>query len=64
MLTFVPLFFQMGVYGYAAYSSAKCALKGLAEVLEFELAPYGIRLSLCFPPDTATPGFEVGENRG
>jgi 3-dehydrosphinganine reductase len=54
----------MGVYGYAAYSSAKCALKGLAEVLEFELAPFGIRLSLCFPPDTATPGFEVGEIRG
>jgi short-subunit dehydrogenase len=45
----------VGVYGYAAYSPTKFALRGLAEVLRAELAPEGIRVSIVYPPDTDTP---------
>ncbi len=49
----------MGIVGYASYAPAKFAIAGLAEVLRNELKPYGIRLSVLFPPDTDTPGFEI-----
>jgi 3-dehydrosphinganine reductase len=52
----------MGIMGYAAYTPTKHAIVGLAEVLRQELKPYGIRISVLFPPDTDTPGFEI-ENR-
>lgn len=52
----------MGIIGYAAYAPAKFALVGLAEVLRHELKPRGIHVSVLFPPDTDTPGFEI-ENR-
>lgn len=52
----------MGIMGYAAYTPTKHALVGLAEVLRQELAPSGIQVSVLFPPDTDTPGFEI-ENR-
>jgi 3-dehydrosphinganine reductase len=52
----------MGIMGYAAYTPTKHALVGLAEVLRQELIPYGIQISILFPPDTDTPGFEV-ENK-
>ncbi|CAK9251938.1 unnamed protein product, partial [Sphagnum jensenii] len=48
---------QVGVYGLAAYSASKFALRGLAEVLQQELISRNIRLSLVYPPDTDTPGF-------
>jgi 3-dehydrosphinganine reductase len=48
-----------GVYGYAAYAPAKFAVRGLSDVLRYELKPYNIRLSIVFPPDTRTPGYEV-----
>jgi 3-dehydrosphinganine reductase len=51
-----------GIMGYATYAPTKFALVGLTEVLRNELKPYGIRLSILFPPDTDTPGFEI-ENR-
>lgn len=51
-----------GIVGYAGYAPAKFALVGLAEVLRHELKPYGIKISVLFPPDTDTPGFEI-ENR-
>jgi 3-dehydrosphinganine reductase len=44
-----------GTYGYAAYSASKFALHGLAETLRIELAPRGIAVTLCLPPDTDTP---------
>ena len=44
-----------GIYGYAAYSSSKFAVRGLAEVLRVELAPHGISVTLAYPPDTDTP---------
>ncbi|MCB2180105.1 SDR family oxidoreductase [bacterium] len=49
----------MGLVGYATYAPSKFALVGLAEVLRHELKPYGIRISILYPPDTNTPGFEI-----
>lgn len=51
---------QVGVYGYAAYSASKFALRGLAECLQQELVDRNIRLSLVYPPDTMTPGYMEG----
>ncbi len=48
-----------GVIGYAAYAPTKFALVGLAEVLRHELKPAGISVSVLYPPDTDTPGFEA-----
>lgn len=45
----------VGTYGYGAYAPSKFALRGLAEVLRVELAPRGIGVTLCLPPDTDTP---------
>ena len=53
---------QAGIYGYSAYAPTKFALRGLAEVLSMELAPYDIHVQLVFPPNTDTPGFEL-ENK-
>lgn len=47
----------MGVMGYAAYSPTKHAIVGLAETLRHELKPLGITVSILYPPDTRTPGF-------
>ncbi|MBN1495409.1 MAG: SDR family oxidoreductase [Spirochaetes bacterium] len=52
----------MGIAGYAAYTPTKYALCGLTESLRNELKPYNIALSILYPPDTETPGFEE-ENR-
>jgi 3-dehydrosphinganine reductase len=51
-----------GIMGYATYAPTKFAIVGLTEVLRNELKPYGIKLSILFPPDTDTPGFEI-ENK-
>jgi short-subunit dehydrogenase len=51
-----------GFIGYAAYAPSKFALVGLAEVLRHELRPSGVSVSVLYPSDTDTPGFEV-ENR-
>lgn len=48
----------MGIVGYATYAPTKYALVGLAEVLRHELKPYNINVSILYPPDTDTPGFE------
>lgn len=45
----------IGTYGYGAYAPSKFALKGLADVLRVELAPRGISVTICMPPDTDTP---------
>jgi len=52
----------VGVFGYAAYSPAKFAVRGLLEVLRCELAPYGIHVGCACPPDTDTPQLAY-ENR-
>ncbi|XP_012282094.1 3-ketodihydrosphingosine reductase [Orussus abietinus] len=51
----------VGLYGYSAYSCTKFALRGLAESVAMELAPYGVSVTLSVPPDTDTPGFAVEE---
>uniref|UniRef100_A0A6G1SKZ1 3-dehydrosphinganine reductase n=1 Tax=Aceria tosichella TaxID=561515 RepID=A0A6G1SKZ1_9ACAR len=48
----------MSFFGYSAYSASKFALVGLAEALQMELRPFDIGVTLSFPPDTDTPGFE------
>jgi len=45
----------IGIAGYAAYSPAKFALRGLAEVLRSELKPHRIGVTIVYPPDTDTP---------
>lgn len=50
------------IYGFTAYSAAKFAVTGFSEALRQELKPYGICVSVVFPPTTCTPGLER-ENR-
>jgi short-subunit dehydrogenase len=47
----------IGIHGYTAYCASKFALHGFAEALRSEARPHGIRISVCFPPDTETPQF-------
>lgn len=47
----------IGIPGYTAYSASKFALHGFAEALRSEAKPHGVRISVCFPPDTETPQF-------
>ncbi|KAL3780414.1 hypothetical protein HJC23_004351 [Cyclotella cryptica] len=54
---------QVGSYGYSAYSPTKFALRGFAESLSMELdaagkGAYDVNISLAYPPDTNTPGYE------
>lgn len=48
----------MSFFGYSAYSASKFALVGLAEALVMELKPFDIGVTISFPPDTDTPGYE------
>ncbi len=48
----------IGVYGYSAYGASKYAVSGLTDVLRAELKPYGVKVSIVFPPDTDTPQLE------
>jgi 3-dehydrosphinganine reductase len=45
----------IGIFGYTAYSASKFAIRGFAQALRCELRPHGIRVSVCYPPDTETP---------
>ncbi|WP_267549576.1 SDR family oxidoreductase [Rhizobium rhizogenes] len=47
----------IGIFGYTAYCASKSALSGFAEALSAEAAACGIRVSICFPPDTQTPQY-------
>lgn len=49
----------IGCPGYAAYCASKAALVGLGEALDLEGAPFNVRVSLCFPPDTLTPQYRA-----
>ena len=48
---------QVAIHGYTAYAASKWALRGLAEALQMEVKPYGIYVSVAYPPDTDTPGY-------
>lgn len=50
---------QAAIHGYTAYAASKWALRGLAESLHMELLPYNILVSVAYPPDTNTPGYEL-----
>lgn len=52
----------MGTFGYSAYSASKYALSGFTEALRQDALPFGVRVHLCYPPTTNTPGLER-ENR-
>ena len=43
------------VFGFPAYGAAKFAVRGFSDVLRQEMKPYGIHVSVVFPPDTDTP---------
>jgi 3-dehydrosphinganine reductase len=45
----------VGVFGYTAYAAAKFAVRGLLESLRAELAPSGVHVGCCYPPDVDTP---------
>jgi len=48
----------MSLIGYASYSPAKHALRGLADTLRFELQLYNIDVHIFFPCTMFTPGYE------
>ena len=48
----------MGLFGYAAYSASKHAIAGYARCLRQDLLPYGVGVTLFYPPTTDTPGLE------
>ena len=43
------------MFGYTAYGAAKFAVRGLLEALRAELAPHGVHVGCCYPPDVDTP---------
>lgn len=49
----------LSFFGFSAYSASKFALVGLAEALQMELKPFDIGVTVSFPPDTDTPGYEA-----
>jgi 3-dehydrosphinganine reductase len=50
---------QAALHGYSAYAASKWALRGLAEAIQMELKPFHIFVSVCYPPDTDTPGYRL-----
>ncbi|KAI8473401.1 MAG: hypothetical protein J3K34DRAFT_391865 [Monoraphidium minutum] len=48
----------MGATGYSAYAPSKFAVRGLMEILRNELQGSNVRVSISYPPDMATPGYE------
>ncbi len=52
----------LGIYGYSAYAASKFAVVGFSQCLRAELWPHGVKVSVCLPPNTDTPGL-IEENR-
>lgn len=50
---------QVAIHGYTAYAASKWAVRGMAEALQMEVKPYNIYVSVAYPPDTDTPGYEL-----
>lgn len=46
---------RVSVIGYAAYAPSKFAVRGYSDALRMEMKPYGINVSIVYPPDTDTP---------
>ncbi len=45
----------LGVFGYSAYGPAKFAVRGLCDILRYELKRHGIHVACVFPSDVDTP---------
>ncbi|MBT8192792.1 MAG: SDR family oxidoreductase [Acidimicrobiia bacterium] len=45
----------LGVFGYSAYGPAKYAVRGLCDIIRYELRPHGIHVACVFPSDVDTP---------
>ena len=50
---------KAAIYGFSAYAPSKWALRGFAEVLQMELKPFNVLVSVSYPPDTDTPGYQI-----
>uniref|UniRef100_A0A0K0E1R6 3-dehydrosphinganine reductase n=1 Tax=Strongyloides stercoralis TaxID=6248 RepID=A0A0K0E1R6_STRER len=48
---------QCAIWGYSAYSPSKFAIRGFADALSMEVLPYGIGVTVLYPPNTNTEGF-------
>lgn len=48
---------QCAIWGYTAYSASKFAIRGFADALSMEVLPYGIGVTVLYPPNTNTEGF-------
>ena len=53
----------LGVFGYTSYGAAKWAVRGFAETLRYEAEPAGVTVSVAYPPDTLTPGYDAENER-
>lgn len=51
----------IGTYGYTDYCASKFAIVGFASALAQEVAQHNIEISILYPPDTKTPGFDAEE---
>jgi len=51
----------IGVFGYTDYSASKFAIVGFSEALQAEVKKDNIQVSILYPPDTYTEGFEEEE---
>ncbi len=45
-----------GLFGYTGYCASKFAVLGFSESLHYELAPFGIRVSVLCPPEYSDAG--------
>lgn len=50
---------QCPIWGYTAYGATKFAMRGFAEALYMELLPYNVQVSVIYPPNTNTEGYQV-----
>lgn len=50
-----------GVVGYSGYGPTKWAIRGLADTLRYEFP--ATQISVLYPPDTETPGFDLENTR-
>lgn len=50
---------QCPIWGYTAYGATKFAVRGFAEALHMELLPYNVQVSIIYPPNTNTEGYQV-----
>jgi 3-dehydrosphinganine reductase len=48
----------LGVIGYGAYGASKYAIAGFSDVLRIEMKPQHVKVSVVYPPDTNTPGYQ------